>query len=863
MHLAARVCAQDTLYIGGLFPDITGGGARRERVEHFRLAIQMLNDKTDGWYDDIIPNTEILTQEHESGCDADTAASAIWKLYEWPPADLNYASDATSSCTLPLAMDTKMAVVGPACSGASLATSYLSSAVKLPQISYSATAASLSGRDPYFFRTVGPDSKRVERIHSALERFGWAKICIISTDTPYGLGVANSLSQGWVAAGKDVLGSHTVKKTEDSIDTEAAGAALDALDGEGCRVVAVCGHKEDAREILRIADSKEIGGEAVWIVADPVASPGGNVKTILAVLDRAPQSDLANKYRSEWARHVASNSAKGSNWSGDKDGQPNTIEEYGWYSHDAVVTIARAHHKLLTDRRTDCTSARWSTTQACTLQGAIKSINFEGVSGRVRFDDLQDRSDPEYSISLLGQNAASWTEVGVATAQKVELHGANTYLSEPCTKYLTGWVDCSVGQAILANWEGHFWDGTVKQIDDDTITVQWLDGDCANPPCSSTMPITEVQDTSGRQCRSAAGTDLEKCVVETTSLIRFPDGTTTVPEDHVEPPSYLWLLPVILGPVGLAFLLFCIYHNYKTISSRMKRQEAEAREADAQEAEADAKAREADAQHRARQSASSEAAALKQRDAMKAKLDEVADELASKMAGMYKVSTSAEYHSSLHHRNDTTKSRNKPALNSVMPFLTPGAALTKPEPYTRIRPNQTTIAQVMADLVGGERLEREWLERTPSAEATASLTRQRSGRSEEELESGGMPAVDHTAVTIKVPLKVEDIASAAEQTLPPLPEHIDFSAAGQSVLAVRQGQIIQVSTGAGEVDDGSGSASLDRSADLLSKSKTSEWLYGNVLYDPDETATGPTSGWFPKTFVKGPIQGLVSCHRIC
>jgi len=295
----------------------------------------------------------------------------------------------------------------------------------------------------------------------------------------------------------------------------------------------------------------------------------------------------------------------------------------------------------------------------------------------------------------------------------------------------------------------------------------------------------------------------------------------------------------------------------------MKRQEAEAREADAQEAEADAKAREADAQHRARQSASSEAAALKQRDAMKAKLDEVADELASKMAGMYKVSTSAEYHSSLHHRNDTTKSRNKPALNSVMPFLTPGAALTKPEPYTRIRPNQTTIAQVMADLVGGERLEREWLERTPSAEATASLTRQRSGRSEEELESGGMPAVDHTAVTIKVPLKVEDIASAAEQTLPPLPEHIDFSAAGQSVLAVRQGQIIQVSTGAGEVDDGSGSASLDRSADLLSKSKTSEWLYGNVLYDPDETATGPTSGWFPKTFVKGPIQGLVSCHRIC
>lgn len=31
----------------------------RERASHFRLALDMINDKTDGWFDDLLPNTQI------------------------------------------------------------------------------------------------------------------------------------------------------------------------------------------------------------------------------------------------------------------------------------------------------------------------------------------------------------------------------------------------------------------------------------------------------------------------------------------------------------------------------------------------------------------------------------------------------------------------------------------------------------------------------------------------------------------------------------------------------------------------------------------------------------------------------------
>lgn len=56
------------------------------------------------------------------------------------------------------------AVVGPACSGASMAAAYFAEEFQIPMVSYSATSKMLSGRSPYFFRLSAPDSVKSHRV---------------------------------------------------------------------------------------------------------------------------------------------------------------------------------------------------------------------------------------------------------------------------------------------------------------------------------------------------------------------------------------------------------------------------------------------------------------------------------------------------------------------------------------------------------------------------------------------------------------------------------------------------------------------------------------------------------------------------
>ena len=46
----------------------------------------MINNKEDGWYDDLLPGTIIKTRVQDSKCDAMAAAKGVWDLMEWPHA---------------------------------------------------------------------------------------------------------------------------------------------------------------------------------------------------------------------------------------------------------------------------------------------------------------------------------------------------------------------------------------------------------------------------------------------------------------------------------------------------------------------------------------------------------------------------------------------------------------------------------------------------------------------------------------------------------------------------------------------------------------------------------------------------------
>lgn len=142
--------------------DLRGeGGYAQLKKHHFLLAVEMINDKDDGLFDeycvsasgDSVPCTgegnivvsmalpTIETTLSNSACDENAGASAYW--------------DVRPSCgDVPL-----HGVIGCRCSGASMAAARIASLEHVPQISPSSTSPKLSDRDdfPYFFRTVAPD----------------------------------------------------------------------------------------------------------------------------------------------------------------------------------------------------------------------------------------------------------------------------------------------------------------------------------------------------------------------------------------------------------------------------------------------------------------------------------------------------------------------------------------------------------------------------------------------------------------------------------------------------------------------------------------------------------------------------------
>ena len=227
--------SDDKLYLGGLFGgDAIDGGA--ENAAHFQLAVDLINDKTDGWYDCpgracLLPTTTIVAQTANSACSAlpvcdpapckpegdpdyvapvsAGAPGALWDLLQWAKTNHGHNLDA---------------VVGPACSGASNAAAYFAEEFRVPLVSYSATSKTLTGRSPYFFRLSVPDSEKSLRVVDLLTHFGWTYAAQVSTDTNYGKDMSQSFRTDWLAANQ--ANKQTFAR---NIDVKAPDAELESV----------------------------------------------------------------------------------------------------------------------------------------------------------------------------------------------------------------------------------------------------------------------------------------------------------------------------------------------------------------------------------------------------------------------------------------------------------------------------------------------------------------------------------------------------------------------------------------------------------------------------------------------------------
>ncbi len=247
-----RVGAQFPLFKAGTFTPDAGG---RRRLAAFLLALQHVNDKHDGFFDDVLPNTTLAFAVRDSRRDSGEAVVNAFKLWDEFAAAVH---------------------VGPASSGPTRdAQAVLKlKEVGVPQISYSATSATLSAAVTYplFLRTPPSDAIQAEAMVSLVEQQGWTRVCVLA-----GLDAYSS------AGGEDVARLVAASSAGMSVLTHATfvpgsgdvAQAIAQLRRSQCPLVMLWAQATDLRAVIAEADRQGLAADhearpVLWVISETV-----------------------------------------------------------------------------------------------------------------------------------------------------------------------------------------------------------------------------------------------------------------------------------------------------------------------------------------------------------------------------------------------------------------------------------------------------------------------------------------------------------------------------------------------------------------------------------------------------------------
>lgn len=166
------------VYIAGVFDLTDDGGYTEEIKHHFQVTLHLLNDHSDGMWDDVLRDAVIEHTVADARCDENLAAQAYWRMRQWGR---------------PL-----HGVIGCRCSGASKAVQRIAQLEQVPQISMSSTSWELSNY-PYFYRTVASEGTGggLGALVNLFRTFGWTRIGVLYTETTWARDTAGHFAAFW------------------------------------------------------------------------------------------------------------------------------------------------------------------------------------------------------------------------------------------------------------------------------------------------------------------------------------------------------------------------------------------------------------------------------------------------------------------------------------------------------------------------------------------------------------------------------------------------------------------------------------------------------------------------------------------
>ena len=395
------------------------------------MAIQEINNKSDGQADLLLPRTQIKVAYRDSRCDRTSAhtgaLSVMWNAF----AGLGVS-----------------AIVGAGCSSASLSATLAASAPHHTHspplfISPSAISTQLSSSYPFFSRTILTDALESAAMLDVLIGYmNITKVALVTATDAYSTTIRRAFIEGAVLAGVVIYASATFEPSA-VLFTDV----LTELKNANVGVLALVAQEDAAVRFMTAAYEFGIGGEGLNILLSCVVSSGmwtnqphlaSNPRLRLAVLKgmiglQPGADETSERYASYELRKAAYmrsiNGGPGCNlqldddgttylWAQDTDKNASSPLECAgaghsaWdaYGYDAVYAVAYALHDLIeVQKKTTVVGGEVYTS-------LVERVSFDGVTGQVNLWDVS--SSGESSLYSHGDrpSGASYRVVNYAGA---------------------------------------------------------------------------------------------------------------------------------------------------------------------------------------------------------------------------------------------------------------------------------------------------------------------------------------------------------------------------------------------------------------------------------------------------------------
>ena len=390
-------------------PDVGGDHVRREECDAGRAAIDAINDKTDGAFDGLLPDTQLVPYVlfyNSSRCEPGNQEMRMAWLDTGvlPVASIGPGSD---ECVEQAELFIHIYAVG-------------AGSVVLSEAS--------TGTDVYcqnLVRMSSPEKVRNEALAAVASHYGWARVAIVyDSSDAWASDAAIQFGKGIEADGGTILGDACVKEAGTAAACTAGGrpgvrfegmsaavadGVLDAIIATGARIIYVAAHPFDQRTLYeRIAQTEKCSGAgygllSAWLSDDIFLGSDGTASADAVAGARGlllPQQTVdttgtvAQAFLDARAAGLDTTACSGEVVEGrycDVDGDAATLSGYGPQIVDAVYTLAKALDTIGAADRQDPDE----------VYDAIEELgDFEGFSGTVSLDDKEDRVGPMTIVNV-------------------------------------------------------------------------------------------------------------------------------------------------------------------------------------------------------------------------------------------------------------------------------------------------------------------------------------------------------------------------------------------------------------------------------------------------------------------------------